>query len=141
MLTMSACARETPKPSSTAAPVQNVVLITIDTLRADYVSAYGELTLASTPAIDALAGRLIDHFQSEGTRVIVLSEYGIVDVKGPVHVNRVLRQAGLVAVRPPARGGDRGAGATRRVTRSRRADGRHPHIGIPLPQRRTRVSG
>ena len=55
LLTMSACARETPKPSSTAAPVQNVVLITIDTLRADYVSAYGELTLASTPAIDALA--------------------------------------------------------------------------------------
>jgi hypothetical protein len=29
----------------------------------------------------------------------VLSEYGIVDVKGPVHVNRALREAGLIAVR------------------------------------------
>jgi predicted AlkP superfamily pyrophosphatase or phosphodiesterase len=49
--------------------------------------------------VDALAGRLIDHFQAEGTRVIVLGEYGIVDVTGPVHINRVLREAGLVAVR------------------------------------------
>ena len=55
LVLLSACARETPKPSSAAAPVQNVVLITIDTLRADYVSAYSESTLASTPAIDALA--------------------------------------------------------------------------------------
>jgi hypothetical protein len=31
--------------------------------------------------------------------VIVLSEYGIVGVSAPVHINRVLRRAGLVAVR------------------------------------------
>lgn len=49
--------------------------------------------------IDALCGELIEHVQKDGTRVIVLSEYGITGVSGPVHINRVLREAGLVAVR------------------------------------------
>jgi predicted AlkP superfamily pyrophosphatase or phosphodiesterase len=49
--------------------------------------------------VDALAGELIAQVRRDGTRVIVLSEYGIVDVAGPVHVNRVLRDAGLVRVR------------------------------------------
>src|SRR5690606_37293819 len=34
-----------------------------------------------------------------GLRVIVLSEYGITDVSDAVHVNRALREAGLLAVR------------------------------------------
>src|SRR4051812_14354279 len=37
-----------------AAPVRNLLLITIDTLRADHVGAYGAAT-GATPAIDALA--------------------------------------------------------------------------------------
>jgi len=49
--------------------------------------------------VDALAGELIEQAKKDGTRVIVLSEYGIVDVTGPVHVNRVLRDAGLIRVR------------------------------------------
>jgi len=49
--------------------------------------------------VDALVGELGEHARQEGTRVIVLSEYGIVDVSGPVHINRVLREAGLIAVR------------------------------------------
>lgn len=49
--------------------------------------------------VDALVGELCDHARREGTRIIVLSEYGIVDVAGPVHINRVLREAGLIAVR------------------------------------------
>lgn len=49
--------------------------------------------------VDALAGELIENARREGTRVIVLSEYGIVDVTGPVHINRVLRRAGLIRVR------------------------------------------
>ena len=49
--------------------------------------------------IDAVCGELIEHVRKDGTRVIVLSEYGITEVSGPVHVNRVLRQAGLLAVR------------------------------------------
>jgi predicted AlkP superfamily pyrophosphatase or phosphodiesterase len=51
-------------------------------------------------AIDRVAGELIDHVRAAGARVIVLSEYGITDVTGPVHINRVLREAGLIAVRP-----------------------------------------
>ncbi len=51
-------------------------------------------------AIDRVAGELIGHVQAAGARVIVLSEYGITDVSGPVHINRVLREAGLIAVRP-----------------------------------------
>ncbi|MBM4265019.1 MAG: alkaline phosphatase family protein [Deltaproteobacteria bacterium] len=49
--------------------------------------------------IDAVAGRLIDHFRERGLRVVVLSEYGIVPVRRPVHPNRLLREAGLLRVK------------------------------------------
>ncbi len=49
--------------------------------------------------VDALVGEIADQARRDGARVIVLSEYGIVDVKGPVHINRVLREAGLIQVR------------------------------------------
>jgi len=49
--------------------------------------------------LDAVCGQLIDHFESRGARVIVLSEYGISRVSRPVHLNRVLRQQGLLSVR------------------------------------------
>ena len=49
--------------------------------------------------IDRVAGRLIDAFAARGRRVVVLSEYGLSDVSRPVHVNRVLREAGWLAVR------------------------------------------
>jgi predicted AlkP superfamily pyrophosphatase or phosphodiesterase len=49
--------------------------------------------------IDAVCGELIEHVKKDGTRVIVLSEYGITDVSGPIHINRVLRDADLLAVR------------------------------------------
>ena len=49
--------------------------------------------------LDAVAGDLIDFYERHGARVIVLSEYGIVPVSRPVHPNRVLREAGLVAYR------------------------------------------
>ncbi len=50
-------------------------------------------------AIDRVCGRLIDHCRGKGARVIVLSEYGITPVTGPIHINRALREAGLVRVR------------------------------------------
>lgn len=50
-------------------------------------------------AVDALCGQLIEQADRDGTRVVVLSEYGITDVTGPVHINRALRQAGLIQVR------------------------------------------
>jgi predicted AlkP superfamily pyrophosphatase or phosphodiesterase len=49
--------------------------------------------------IDELGGRLLDFFQDRGVRVIVLSEYAISDVGRAVHPNRLLREAGLLAVK------------------------------------------
>ncbi|GAB2798473.1 alkaline phosphatase family protein [Halomonas shantousis] len=49
--------------------------------------------------IDALCGELIDAADKEGRRVIVVSEYGITPTTDAVHINRALRQAGLIAVR------------------------------------------
>jgi len=49
--------------------------------------------------IDAVCGELIALAEKRGMRVIVLSEYGITDVTGPVHINRALREAGLLKVR------------------------------------------
>lgn len=57
-------------------------------------------TAADVGKIDALCGELIEHVRKDGTRVVVLSEYGITDVRGAVHINRVLRQAGLLRVKP-----------------------------------------
>ena len=50
--------------------------------------------------VDRICGQLIDRFRAKGTRVIVLSEYGITPVDGVVHINRVLREAGHIQVRP-----------------------------------------
>lgn len=50
-------------------------------------------------AIDAVCGELIDHVRRDDARVIVLSEYGITPVTGPVHINRALREAGWLKVR------------------------------------------
>lgn len=49
--------------------------------------------------IDAICGDLITYYESRGAQVVVLSEYGITPVNQPVHLNRVLRQAGLLQVR------------------------------------------
>lgn len=49
--------------------------------------------------IDAVCGELIQYYESRGAHVIVLSEYGITQVSKPVHLNRLLRQNGLLSVR------------------------------------------
>jgi predicted AlkP superfamily pyrophosphatase or phosphodiesterase len=49
--------------------------------------------------IDIVAGDLVDAARGSGRSVIVLSEYGITRVDRPVHVNRALRDAGLLVVR------------------------------------------
>jgi predicted AlkP superfamily pyrophosphatase or phosphodiesterase len=51
-------------------------------------------------AIDAVCGELIAHVRRDGARVIVLSEYGITEVKGAVHINRALREAKWLRVKP-----------------------------------------
>lgn len=49
--------------------------------------------------IDHEAERLIEHFERRGAAVIVVSEYGISEVTRPVHLNRILREAGWLQVR------------------------------------------
>lgn len=49
--------------------------------------------------IDAVAGQLIEHLRAQGAEVMIVSEYGIEEAVGHVHINRVLRDAGLLAVR------------------------------------------
>lgn len=49
--------------------------------------------------LDAVCGDLIDFYQQRGTRVMILSEYGITAVSKPVHLNRLFRQHGMIAYR------------------------------------------
>lgn len=50
--------------------------------------------------VDARAGVVADEARAQGAQVIVLSEYGIAPVSRPVHINRALREAGWLTVRP-----------------------------------------
>jgi predicted AlkP superfamily pyrophosphatase or phosphodiesterase len=54
--------------------------------------------------LDAVCGTLIDAAAASGRDVIVVSEYGITPVTDAVHVNRALREAGLICVRPEEHG-------------------------------------
>ncbi len=50
-------------------------------------------------AIDHEVGRLVEASRSRNADVVVLSEYGITEVAKPVHLNRMLREAGYLTVR------------------------------------------
>ncbi len=54
---------------------------------------------AELRAVDAEFGRLLARAEAEGIGVVVVSEYGIEAAERPVHINRVLREAGLLAYR------------------------------------------
>lgn len=54
---------------------------------------------AAMSAVDAEAGKLIHAAREVDADVVIVSEYGINEVSRPVHLNRVLRDAGLVSVR------------------------------------------
>ncbi len=49
--------------------------------------------------VDAEAGKVIRAAQEAGAHVVALSEYAITEVSQPVHINRVLRNAGWLRVR------------------------------------------
>ncbi|MDH3451354.1 MAG: alkaline phosphatase family protein [Gammaproteobacteria bacterium] len=55
--------------------------------------------IADLGEIDALCGELIEAAERSGRQVIVVSEYGITPVRDAVHINRALREAGLIKVR------------------------------------------
>ncbi|HZM36604.1 MAG TPA: nucleotide pyrophosphatase/phosphodiesterase family protein [Burkholderiales bacterium] len=54
--------------------------------------------------LDAECAALIDYAAATRREVVVVSEYGITPVSGAVHVNRALRKAGFVKVRPEEHG-------------------------------------
>jgi len=49
--------------------------------------------------LDDVCGTLIDFFTLRRASVVILSEYGIAPVSKPVHLNRLLREKGLLTVR------------------------------------------
>ncbi len=50
-------------------------------------------------AIDKLCEDLIGYFEKQGTQVILVSEYAITSVNHPIHINRMLRKAGMIQVK------------------------------------------
>ena len=50
--------------------------------------------------VDDCAGRVLDAAADVGAKVLVVSEYGITPVSRPVYINRALRKAGMLRVKP-----------------------------------------
>jgi predicted AlkP superfamily pyrophosphatase or phosphodiesterase len=82
--------------------------------------------------IDDAAGELIDMAERAGARVVVLSEYGIGEVSGAVHLNRALREAGLLRVRDELGTDKLDAGASDAFAV---ADHQVAHIYVRRPER------
>ena len=55
-------------------------------------------SLAAASELDAALTPLLNEAEALGRHIVVLSEYGITRVDQPVHINRALREAGLVQV-------------------------------------------
>ena len=51
--------------------------------------------------VDTVVGQLIDYYlgKNKDTNIIILSEYGIIPVDTPIHLNRIFRENGLITVR------------------------------------------
>ena len=49
--------------------------------------------------IDEIVADLVNHYEKQGARIILLSEYGINPVHQPVHLNRIFREKGWLAIR------------------------------------------
>ena len=54
---------------------------------------------ADLRAVDEVAGALIEFYEDRGVRVLVVSEYALCNVSRPIHINRALRDQGLIVVR------------------------------------------
>lgn len=69
----------------------------------DYaLQKYGHLDPRSAQSlreIDNLVEKLVTHYEKQDSRVILLSEYGINPVDHPIHLNRVFREKGWIAIR------------------------------------------
>lgn len=49
--------------------------------------------------VDDLVRSLVEYFEAKNARIVILSEYGIAPVSRPIHINRLLREAGLLGIR------------------------------------------
>jgi predicted AlkP superfamily pyrophosphatase or phosphodiesterase len=87
--------------------------------------------------VDAVCGELIAAARRLDADVVVLSEYGITAVDRPVHINRVLRQAGLLAVREELGREQLDAGASQAFAV---ADHQVAHVYVARPERVAEVA-
>ncbi len=82
--------------------------------------------------VDRQAGKLIEAAQKVNADVVVLSEYGITEVSRPIHLNRILRDAGLLTVRRETLGWETlDCGASRAFAV---ADHQVAHVYVRRPQ-------
>jgi predicted AlkP superfamily pyrophosphatase or phosphodiesterase len=91
----------------------------------------GPNVAAALRDIDGLCGDLIEIAAKDGARVVVVSEYGITPVTGAVHVNRALRDAGLLAIRTEVGRELLDAGASRAFAV---ADHQVAHVYVQRPE-------
>ncbi|MEM8929197.1 MAG: nucleotide pyrophosphatase/phosphodiesterase family protein [Bacteroidota bacterium] len=49
--------------------------------------------------IDVEVEKLATYFEKKNANIIILSEYGITDVNHPIHLNRILRENDMIAIR------------------------------------------
>jgi predicted AlkP superfamily pyrophosphatase or phosphodiesterase len=49
--------------------------------------------------IDKVVEQLVNYYEQQGTRILLLSEYGIAPVSHPIHLNRLLRKEGFLGIR------------------------------------------
>jgi predicted AlkP superfamily pyrophosphatase or phosphodiesterase len=86
--------------------------------------------------VDQVCGELFEFAQKRDLRVIVLSEYGITEVSDAVHVNRTLRDAGLLCVREELGREQLDAGASEAFAV---ADHQVAHVYVKNPARLSEV--
>jgi predicted AlkP superfamily pyrophosphatase or phosphodiesterase len=55
--------------------------------------------ISDLQSIDSIGGDLIKYFSARGVQIVLLSEYGITNVNAPIHLNRLFRQKGWLAIK------------------------------------------
>jgi predicted AlkP superfamily pyrophosphatase or phosphodiesterase len=95
------------------------------------------MAVAATAAVDAACEPLLAAAEREGAAIIVLSEYGITEVTGAIHINRALREVGLLCVRDEQMGEQLDAGASEAFAV---ADHQIAHVYVKRPELVTEVA-
>lgn len=91
---------------------------------------------ADLSAVDTLCGVLIDLANKKGMRILIVSEYGVTHASESIHINRCLREAGLLAVRTEQGHEQLDAGASEAFAL---ADHQIAHVYVADPGRITGV--